>query len=353
MTLRSVAFFPALKYMSGNPYWPVLVSGLKNLGVQFYNDDSGAFTFTWLFHHRKEINILHIHYCQQFFTWRRGKTHILFVIRFALTLLAARLLGYQTVFTLHNLEPTYSLQPGWVDYLGHWVAVNLVDKVIVHCQAAHQLLSQKYGRRSNLYVVDHPNCISWYPNTVSKELARSTLNLPSIARVFAFLGGIRPNKGIETLVQAFSMLEGSALRLVIAGKVFRPESYAESLRKLADGDERIVFHLQHIPDDEIQIILNAADVVVLPFSWILTSSSANLAMSFSRPVIVPRMGCLPELVNAGGGWLFDPHDINSLKSVMQDTLSLDLIKAGQRAFETVLPFSSAHFAEQVMKVYWG
>lgn len=352
MISHSIAFFPALKYMSGNPYWPVLVSGLEKLGVQFY-DDTGTFTFTWLLNHRKEINTLHLHYCQPYFTWRRGKTHILFVIRFALTLFFARVLGYQTIFTLHNLEPTYSLQPAWVDYLGHWFAVNWVDKVIVHCQAARQLLAQKFGRRSNVYVVDHPNCIDWYPNTVSKELARSILNLPSTSRVFAFLGGIRPNKGVETLIQAFSALEGQELRLVIAGKVFPPEAYAASLQEFTCGDERIVLRLQHIPDDEIQIILNAADVVVLPFSWILTSSSANLAMSFSRPVIVPRMGCLPELVQAGGGWLFDPLDINSLRSVMQDTLSFDLEKAGQRAFETVLPLSSTRFAEQTMKVYWG
>lgn len=349
---RSVAFFPALKYMSGNPYWPVLVSELKSLGVRF-DDDTGSFTFSWLFRHRKEINVLHIHYCQPYFTWRRGKTHILFVIRFALTLLFARVLGYQTIFTLHNLEPTYSLQPNWVDYLGHWVAVNLVNKVIVHCQAARQLLTQKYGRCSNVHVVDHPNCINWYPNTTSREFARFALNLPSDVRVFAFLGGIRPNKGIETLIQAFSTLEGSELRLIIAGKVFPPEAYAISLQELADGDERIIFRLQHIPDDEIQIILNAADIVVLPFSWILTSSSANLAMSFSRPVIVPRMGCLPELIETGGGWLFDPLDINSLRLVMQDALSSDLGVAGQRAFETVLPLSSTRFAEQTIKAYWG
>jgi beta-1,4-mannosyltransferase len=349
---RGVAFFPAVKYMAGNPYWPILAAEIKKTDTQFYDDTPGAFTFKWLLDHRKQINILHIHYCQQFFTLRKGKTHFLLVIRFALTLLFARFLGYRTIFTLHNLEPTYQLQPAWVDYLGHWVAANLTDRIIVHCDTARQLASERYGRRHHVYVVDHPNCIGWYPDTMIREVARESLNLSNGLRVFTFFGGVRPNKGIETLIDAFLSLKDEDSRLVIAGKIFPPESYSQSLLDLAKGDDRIYFHLRHIPDDEIQVFMKAADVVVLPFSRILTSSSANLAMSFGCPIIVPRMGCLPDLVESGGGWLFDPYDPDSLAVAMRAAVASDLKQVGRCAFEKVLPFSSRRFAEQTIQVYW-
>jgi len=350
---RSVSFFPAISIMSGNPYWTVLADSLQKFGVKFYYNTPNAFTLQWLLQHRKQVGILHLHYCQQFYTVYKGRTHLPSVLRFAFHLLMARVLGFRTVFTLHNLEPTYQLQPVWLDYLGHWFAVNLTDRVIVHCEEARNLLAQHYKRRRQTFIVDHPNCINWYPNTISKENAREALNFSNNLFMFVFFGGVRPNKGIETLIQAFLSRKEENFRLVIAGKIFPPESYSHSLQELAKEDDRIIFHLRHIPDNEIQIFMNAADVVVLPFTRILTSSSAHLAMSFSRPVILPRMGCLAELVEADAGWLFEPNNADSLAMAMKLASVSNLNQMGQRAFQKISSYTSEHFAEQTIHAYWN
>lgn len=350
---RSVAFFPSLATMSGNPYWTTLATYLEKIGVNLIYDTPGAFNSQWLFNHRNAVSVLHLHYIQQFYVVREGRTRLLKVLRFAIYVLLARVLGFRTIFTLHNLEPTYQLQPAWVDYLGHLVAAKFTDRVIVHCDKARQLLAERYGRRRHVFVVNHPNCINWHPNNVSKEMARKALDLSDNLFVFTFLGGIRPNKGIETLIQAFLRLKDKNFRLVIAGKTFPPDSYSASLQELAKGDTRILFSLRHILEDEIQVFLNAADVVVLPFARILTSSSANLAMSFGRPVIVPRMGCLPELIEPDGGWLFEPNDPDSLVVAMKSASISDINQFGQRAFEKISSNTPEQFAEQTIQVYWG
>ncbi len=229
---KSVAFFPALEQMSANAYWPILASELEKSGITFCDGTPLAFSASWLFKNRGQINILHLHFIQQFYQTRKGYTRFLKVLRFALYMLLARALGFRTVFTLHNLEPTYQLQPTWLDYFGHWIAVNLSERVIVYCNEARHLLAKKYGYQKNVFVVDHPNVIQYYPNTISKEAARKKLNLEDSSIVFTFIGGVRPNKGIEILIQAFSMLREDNFRLVIAGKIFRPESYAHSLQGL-------------------------------------------------------------------------------------------------------------------------
>jgi hypothetical protein len=54
----------------------------------------------------------------------------------------------------------------------------------------------------------------------------------------------------------------------------------------------------------VQLLFSAADLVVLPFSDIMHSGSAILALSFNKPVLVPARGALPELqARVGAQWV--------------------------------------------------
>jgi glycosyltransferase involved in cell wall biosynthesis len=350
---KSVAFFPPVSYLSGNPYWPMLASALKKSGINFLFDTPIIFKLGWLIRNRDRVDILHIHYIHPFYgTGKRGRTRLMNVIRFALNMLWAQFLGYRIVFTLHNLKPTKELQPAWVDRLGHYIAVFLSDRIIVHCEEARRLLYEHYGRRRKVYKVDHPSFIDWYPNSISKKTARDQLSLPQETIIFSFFGEVRPNKGIELLIQAFHKIKQENIAVMIAGAIGTPESYANSLQDLAKNDPRIFFFLRKIPDEEVQVFMNASDIIVLPFSQILTSSSAHLAMSFKRPVITPIMGCLPELIEPNMGWLYNPNDSDSLASTMQSAANSDFHTLGQNAYRKVAQYSCEKFAQQTIEAYW-
>ena len=349
--MNGVAFFPSVEQMSGNPYWPILATELERAGVKFFPNTPSFFDLKWLLVNRHKIRIINLHFIQQFYKSSTDLKKFIKIIMFAINLIAARFLGYCTVFTLHNLEGTYQMTPGWMDYLGHWFAANLSERIIVYCHEAQNLLRKRYGRNRGVYFVDHPNLITYYPNSIPKGSARNKLNIPKESFVFTFIGGVKPNKGIDLLIQAFRNIHQDNYRLVIAGNVFPPIEYAQELKHLASLDHRILLYLDHIPDDEIQVFLNVADVVVLPFSKILTSGTANLAMSFGRPVIVPRMGCLPELIAPGCGWLFEPDNPNSLAEVMQSAALADVTNAGSQAFLKLSAYDPERFAEQTIKAY--
>lgn len=346
-----VAFFPNPTELSRNAYWVILARGLQERGIELVQNTPGAFTTKWLIQNRNKIQILHLHFIQQFYASRKGKTRLVHVMRFAFRLVLARLLGYRTVFTLHNLLPTYDLQPRWVDYLGHWCAANLVEKVIVYYSSSQCLLKKTYGRQYQVFQIEHPHVANYYLNTVSKEEARRQINLSVDHFVFTFFGGIRPNKGIEKLIRAFQQIPGDHLRLVIAGSIFRPESYAESLIEMAKEDPRIQFDTRYIPDEEVQVFMNASDVVVLPFSKILTSGTTVLAMSFRKPVIASRMGSLPDLVDSEVGWLFDPDQEESLRECMEQAAKANVEEMGEKAYRKILQFTEDRFIEQTLRVY--
>lgn len=351
-TPYKVVFYPSLTQMTGNPYWSMLASGLTEAGVVVV-DEPESYKIGWLFRNRGKIDILHIHYFQSLYcNSGRTRARLIYVIRFALYLILANALGFCTVFTLHNLKPTNPLKPQWIDFLGHWVATNFSERVIVHCNEARRLLASRYGRHGRVYVVEHPNYIHQYPNTISKMDARKLLILPEEAIVFTFFGGIRSNKGIETLIQAFLRLESDSFRLLIAGSVDPSDPIGKSIQEYAKSNPRISFDFRHIPEDEIQNVLNSTDIVVLPFLNILTSGSAMLALSFGRPVIAPRMGCLPELIEPDGGWLFEPENIDSLAKTMLLAASSDFNKTGQNGLSSISNSNKARFAQQTVDSYW-
>jgi beta-1,4-mannosyltransferase len=350
MTIH-VAFFPKFSELSLNPYWIILKNSLEKNGVTFETPPHSTFGRSWLITNRNKINVLHLHYIQQFYVYKGQHARFDWVLRFGIYLILARLTGYRVIFTMHNLKPTYPLKPYWLDYVAHWLVINVSNSVIVHCDLARLLLTKKYGRKKNIYCVNHPNFINTYPNTIKSVEAREKLGLMPDHLIYLFVGGIRPNKGIDSLIRAFKQLSDNHLRLIIAGKIWPPEEYTQTLLQYAEEDDRIKFFLGYIPDEKLQIYLNSADVVVLPFSEILTSGSTILSMSYGKPVIVPKIGCLPELVNDNFGWLYDPEDPESLLLTLQKPLQADLTCMGKAAQKFIKDYSEEKFASETLKAY--
>ena len=116
-----------------------------------------------------------------------------------------------------------------------------------------------------------------------------------------FLGLIRPYKGVEDLIEAFLKISNSNTRLLIAGRVFGINNYESRLNELTKSNCRIKLFLDFIPDEDIQVFLNACDIFVLPYKDITTSGAAFLAMSFGRPIIAPNISSFKEVI-INGKW---------------------------------------------------
>jgi beta-1,4-mannosyltransferase len=344
----NVAFYPELDSMLENPYWRILREGLSAAGV--HEVTPAGFGRRWLSANRGKVGVLHFHYIQDFYAFEHTRARLRWIVRFASNLLLAHLWGYRTVFTVHNLNPTQALQPLWVDRLGHQAAISLCDALIVHSPLAKEAIRKQYKRGKNIFLVDHPNYVTIYPNQVNRSAARQALNVPEHTRCFLFFGGIRPNKGVLELVRAFRLLSNPDLRLLIAGKPWPPFEYADEVAALARQDPRIQMFPRYIPEDEIQVYMQCADLVILPFTDILTSGSTMLAMSFAKAVLVPAMGGLPDLVQDGAGLLYQPGEQGLLQGLTA-AATQDLQEIGKRAYTKVQGYTPRHFAEQTLAVY--
>lgn len=343
-----VASYPSLNRLADNPYWSILRDGLETRGIEHV--DGGDFKFRWLFNERGQVDILHFHYIQSFYASNLRYARLDWVFRLARNLLLAKSLGFVSVFTLHNLKPSSPLYPAWVDLMAHRLVINLCDCVIVHCEEARKLLEKHYGRRKKVFVVGHPNYIGQYIDNIDQQEARRRLKIEDEAKVLAFVGGIRPNKGIENLISTFREISDPRLRLLIAGGNERFPEYAYMIEKMAKDDKRIIWQPGFIPSDQMQVYYRAADLVVLPFKQVLTSGSVMLALSFGKPVVVPGLGCVSELITPDLGCVYDEREAGGLSAAIEKALAInwpqpDFIK------KSVQMFSQERMVIQTLEAY--
>ena len=112
------------------------------------------------------------------------------------------------------------------------------------------------------------------------------------------------------------------LTLVVAGEFYQDRRpYDELIAGLGiEAAVRIVD--RYIPNEEVETYFQAADVVVLPYTSATQSGIAQIALSFERPVIVTRVGGLPEAVREGEtGFVVPPGDPPALAAALVDVLA--------------------------------
>lgn len=340
-----------------NPYGALLAAALRRHGVELTEGDY-AFGRTWLEESRAAYDVLHLNWLDRFYA-RFGEPHDADAAgerfaNFTETLIQARRLGYRLIWTVHNLFPHERRYPH-LDRLVNALVAREADHVIAHCRFAADRIEALYDPPRPVTVIPHGNYLPIFPNSVSREQARARLAIDGRQFVYLFFGNARGYKGVADLIGAFRRAAATdcALVLVLRENARSPGLIPE-LRALAAGDERVRIHSSHyFPADEFQYFLGAADVVVLPFTAVLTSGSAIQALGFGKPLIVPRLGCLPELVAGGAGLLYDPEAGGALAGALTAARSLDLDAAREAALARTAEFDWDPIARRIAALYRG
>jgi len=299
---KNLLFLP--DWSSSNPYQKLLYDALQVAGVTCSGMQGRGFTFRWLWSNRCTYKYIHFHWLFGIYDPENTGLTIKKSVTFLAKIIFARFLGFKVIWTVHNLvshEPTNLKR----EFVLRKITSRMVNHVIVHCNyAKKKILSDWKLRKDKVSVIPHGSYIGYYPNSITRQEARETLSIGSSNFTFLFFGMLRNYKGIKQLVASFKKLKQQLpeIRLIIAGSPFNNVIQRE-IEKLA-AFEGISLHLRYIPDDEVQCFFNAADVIVLPYHNILTSGGAILALSFGKPVIVPAIGCIPELINDETGFTY-------------------------------------------------
>lgn len=233
------------------------------------------------------------------------------------TLLAC---GGRLVWTMHNAAPH---EDAWPE-IGAALRLALAQRasvVHVHGHAAAQAARDIGVDADKLLIFAHPGFHDAYPDDVSDEQARRYFGLGPEQTVFAFLGAMRPYKGLDMLRAAFAVIHAGQpdAQLILAGR--HPSPRPGRFLRPSPGVRLIPRHLE---DATVQYVMRAADFVVLPYTQVTTSGAVMLAFTFGRPVIVPALPGLMEVVTPGQDALvFEPGKTETLALRMETACALN------------------------------
>jgi len=232
----------------------------------------------------------------------------------------------------------------WLAFL--WMAW-LADAIIVFTDRQKKEIAGKFfiRRVEKISVAKHPNYIGYYPDGPGRDEARKKLGIQENQFVYMCFGIIRPYKGVLEFMRIFKKQRGLNDLLLIVGSA--TDSMAEQINSEADSSVRLA--LRNIPDDEISLFFQAADICVFPFRDITNSGSLILALSLGKPVIAPRKGGVVEIVKPEFGLLYD--DDSDLKEVLNKAKALDLEEMGRAGLKEVAKYSWVGFAKDYRDVY--
>lgn len=311
----NVAFLPVYP----NPYQRLLRDALVacGVGVELLDQLPDA---SWLTTQRGRIDILHYHWLEGLYM-RRFLTPIQ-AIKFTSHLRLARKLGYRMVWTAHNILPHKMVLPQFHTFM-HRNVIGKIDGIITHCEYGRRELLARFPTEKPVMVFPHGHYREVYPMDITRRIARERLNIPPASFVYLAVGNIAAYKGLDLLVVAFGRQARPSDVLIIAGRN-RDKRLVVQLQSAATYDSRIRIYPRYIPEDEMQIYMTAADVMVAPFTEILTSGSVIAALSYDLPIIAPALGCLPELVSAPAGILYQPAAPYGLENALRDIRDMSL-----------------------------
>jgi glycosyltransferase involved in cell wall biosynthesis len=172
--------------------------------------------------------------------------------------------------------------------------------------------------------------------------------------VILSFGLLRPYKGIENLLEAFSRVAASnpGAELWIVGN---PRMDVEPLRRRAsEAGARVRFVTRFVDDAEIPAIFRRADLVVLPYLDAEHSGVLYTGLAFGKPLVLSAVGGFPEVAGTGAARLVAPGDTADLAATLEALVGDDAARADLAASAAAAaagPYSWDEAARRTLDLY--
>ncbi|MFC1604488.1 glycosyltransferase family 4 protein [Planctomycetota bacterium] len=267
-----------------------------------------------------------------------------------------QLTGCHVVYTAHNPFPH---EPKAGDIRKYSRIYQRVDHVIALTNYTRNEIIAHCGIPSEkISVIPHGDYESLFSRYgCNTDLAQDVRQKAGGRKIIAFLGHIRPYKGLEVFVDAFGLIKQRMPDsfFLVAGSVLvgDKKDWEEKLAGNCKPDD-LWPDIRFVPVEDIKAYLSVIDVLVQPY--ISASQSGNTVMAYAAgvPVISTNVGGLTEMTEDGKtGYVVAPRNPEAIADAISRCFEDDNYKkmsqnARQAAVEQ---FNWEKIAEQTAAVY--
>jgi glycosyltransferase involved in cell wall biosynthesis len=207
------------------------------------------------------------------------------------------------------------------------------DGIIVHSDVLKKQMIRIFGEEGNdwlMCVIPHGT-----EDVLLKKVNESVLNdyinkiksLKAKGCNFLFAGTIHKNKGLDILLKAWKehINRYPENKLFIVGKPNYDLSYELQLAK--NYNSSVIISLGYKSDEELLTYYLECDFVVLPYKEASQSGVLLTALTLGKPIIVVKVGALPEVVNiVKGGYIVEPNNSKDLHMAINKASEITMDK---------------------------
>ncbi len=226
-----------------------------------------------------------------------------------------RLRGRRLLLTVHNVELH---EHGLFDRIVRRLVFALAHSFVVHCEENRQQLARDMGiPLGRIHVMPIPVYDQYCDPDLTQEEARQHIGLHPDRTAFLLFGNMRDYKGVDVFLRAFAGLSDEQRQnavVLIVGQTWGhlAEQYDALIDELGLQDH-VVKQYDYVPMTEVKHYFTACDAVALPYKEFAAQSGVgSLVLAFGKPLLVTRVGGLPDLVKRPEG-IVEPNDLESLR----------------------------------------
>ena len=259
-----------------------------------------------------------------------------------------KLFGKRCIATIHGIDWQRAKWGGFASkYIkfGEKVAVKYADEIIVLSEGVQKYFMDTYGRRT-----------VFIPNGVNRPILRSPQRITEKYGLekdeyILFLGRLVPEKGIPYLIEGFKGIK-TQKKLVIAGGSSDTDAFMQELKKLALGDDRIIF-TGFVQGQMLEELYSNAYLYTLPSDLEGMPLSLLEAMSYGNCCLVSDISECAEVVE-DKTLIFRKSDVADLTRKLQFVCDYPEVVASYKAGASDFICSKYNWddvVEQTLKLY--
>lgn len=259
-----------------------------------------------------------------------------------------KLFGKRCVATIHGLDhqrAKWGKLASTYIMLGEKCAAKFADEIIVLSGGVQKYFKDTYNRETKFI----PNGVN-RPEIRDVDLIRDKFGLEKDSYIL-FLGRLVPEKGIQYLIEAFKEVHTDK-KLVIAGGSSDTDEFANELKELASGDERIIF-TGFVQGQLLDELYSNAYLYTLPSDLEGMPLSLLEAMSYGNCCLVSDIAECTEVVE-DQALLFKKSDTEDLREKLQWSVNhADKVKEYKDKAANFIcnKYSWDDVAERTLKLY--
>ena len=288
----------------------------------------GVWSISWLFKHLRKDDVAHLHWPSFAYAGNGSKTRaVINFMKFCTCLVLLKCKGARIWWTAHNLLPHDRCELPSLDIIVRHIIIFFCECIFTHGKYAAEQLEKRFpATKSKNIQIPHGNWIDHYGPVANKHEAKTQLSIPEDKFVLLVFGQLRAYKNIHRLINLIQNEQQHDVYLLIAGR-FNSDAYKDSITELLNTEQQnIRLDAKFIPNEDVPLYLAASDIMVMPYSEILTSGTAVLAISYGLPIMSVQAGFLNDVITAQTGVF--------IKDTSDKSINAAILTAKQKSWTT-------------------